>query len=131
LTAMRDNGHEPCVVIETSPGHLQAWVWVSRRPLPPNVATPVSRHLARLYQADRASADWRHVGRLAGFTNQKPQRRLPNGLSPLGETPTRVYSPGLQQPLLVGGCQAWIDAAPHAVPCLAKSADLSAYGPPF
>jgi hypothetical protein len=82
LTAMRDNGHEPCVVIETSPGHLQAWVWVSRRPLPPNVATPVSRHLSRLYQADQASADWRHVGRLAGFTNQKPQRRLPNGLSP-------------------------------------------------
>jgi len=82
LTAMRDNGHQPCAVIETSPGHLQAWIRVSVVPLPPNVATPISRHLACLYQADRASADWRHVGRLAGFTNQKPQRRLPNGLPP-------------------------------------------------
>ena len=82
LAAMRDNGHEPCVVVETSPGHLQAWVRVSVMPLPPQVATPISRHLARLYQADRASADWRHVGRLAGFTNQKPQRRSPSGLAP-------------------------------------------------
>jgi RepB DNA-primase from phage plasmid len=86
--AMRDHGHEPCAVIETSPGHatcvphLQAWIRVSAEPLPPKVATPISRHLARLYQADRASADWRHVGRLAGFTNQKPQRRLPSGWPP-------------------------------------------------
>lgn len=82
LTSMRANGHQPCAVIETSPGHLQAWVQVSVTPLPPQVATPISRHLARLYQGDRASADWRHVGRLAGFTNQKPQRRLPDGLAP-------------------------------------------------
>jgi RepB DNA-primase from phage plasmid len=82
LAAMRDNGHEPCAVIETSPGHLQAWIRVSAETLPPKVATTVSRHLARLYHGDRASADWRHVGRLAGFTNQKPQRRLPSRLPP-------------------------------------------------
>jgi len=82
LTAMRANGHQPCSVVETSPGHLQAWIRVSLMPLPPTLATPVARHLARLYQADRASADWRHVGRLAGFTNQKSARRLPSGLAP-------------------------------------------------
>jgi hypothetical protein len=82
LAAMRDTGHAPCAVIETSPGHLQAWIRVSAEPLPPKVATPISRHLARLYHGDRASADWRHVGRLAGFTNQKPQRRLPSGWPP-------------------------------------------------
>jgi hypothetical protein len=82
LTAMRDNRHEPCTVIETSPGHLQAWIQISLVSLPPQLATPISRHLARLYQADLASADWRHLGRLAGFTNQKPQRRLPSGLPP-------------------------------------------------
>lgn len=82
LTAMRTNGHQPCSVAETSPGHLQAWIRVSVMPLPPTLATPVARHLAHLYHADRASADWRHVGRLAGFTNQKPARRLPSGLAP-------------------------------------------------
>jgi len=82
LGAMHANGHQPCTVIETSPGHLQAWIRVSAEPLPPQVATSISRHLARLYQADRASADWRHVGRLAGFTNRKPQRRLPSGWPP-------------------------------------------------
>lgn len=82
LTVMRANGHQPCSVVETSPGHLQAWIRISVLPLPPQVATPVGRHLARLYRGDRASADWRHVGRLAGFTNQKPKRRLPSGLAP-------------------------------------------------
>ncbi len=82
LTAMRDHGHQPCTVVETSPGHLQVWIRVSVRPLPPQLATPAAGHLARLYQADPASADWRHLGRLAGFTNQKPQRRLPTGLAP-------------------------------------------------
>jgi hypothetical protein len=30
----------------------------------------------------QSSADWRHFCRLAGFTNQKPGRRLDNGLAP-------------------------------------------------
>jgi hypothetical protein len=82
LSAMRANGHEPCVVLQTSPGHCQAWVHVSSTPLEPALATAVGRHLAHLYGGDRASTDWRHLGRLAGFTNQKPHRRYPNGYPP-------------------------------------------------
>jgi hypothetical protein len=82
LEAMHAQGHQPCVVVETSPGHLQAWVHVSTKPLPPPAATAIGRQLARWYHGDPASSDWRHVGRLAGFTNQKPQRRLPSGLAP-------------------------------------------------
>jgi len=26
---MRANGHEPCVVLQSSPGHLQSWIRVS------------------------------------------------------------------------------------------------------
>src|SRR5258708_1669850 len=69
LDTMRAIGHEPCVVLRTSPGHLQAWVRVSLTPLGPALATSVARHLADLYGADRASAERRHLGRLAGFTN--------------------------------------------------------------
>ena len=36
----------------------------------------------QLQSADTLLADWRHVGRLAGFTNQKPHRRRPNGMPP-------------------------------------------------
>lgn len=82
LSVMRANGHEPCVVLQTSPGHWQAWVQVSSTPLDPVLATAVGRHLAQLYGGDRASTDWRHLGRLAGFTNQKPHRRLGNGYPP-------------------------------------------------
>ncbi len=82
LDQMRANGHEPCVVLQTSPGHLQAWVHVSEAPLEPAVATMIGRQLARAYGGDLASSDWRHLGRLAGFTNQKPQRRQFHGNAP-------------------------------------------------
>ena len=82
LPSLRAQGHAPSVVVETSPGRLQAWIRVSREPLPPALATHLSRRLAQIYAADRASADWRHVGRLAGFTNRKPLRRQRGGLAP-------------------------------------------------
>jgi hypothetical protein len=82
IDSMRANGHEPCAVLRTSPGHLQAWVRVSLTPLEPTLATSVARHLADLYGADRASAEGRHLGRLAGFTNQKPSRRQLSGYAP-------------------------------------------------
>jgi hypothetical protein len=93
LEAMCAQGHQPCVVIETSPGHLQAWVHVSTPPLLPAVASAIGRELARWYHGDPASTDWRHVGRLAGFTNQKPRRRLPSGLAPWVKL--RHATPGL------------------------------------
>ena len=82
VSAMRANGHDPCVVLQPSPGHRQAWVHVSSTPLEPTLATAIGRHLARLYGGDPASTDWRHLGRLAGFTNQKPARRTSDGHAP-------------------------------------------------
>src|SRR4030095_6407934 len=81
IPTMRAQGHEPCVVLQTSPGHLQAWIRVSADPLNPAVASAIGRQLARTYGGDPASTDWRHLGRLAGFTNQKPQRRI-DGYAP-------------------------------------------------
>ena len=79
---MRRNGHHPCLVLETSPGHLQAWVQVSMAAVEPCIATTVALQLAHDYGGDPASADWRHVGRLAGFTNQKLSRRSLAGYGP-------------------------------------------------
>jgi hypothetical protein len=79
---MRWNGHHPCLVVQTSPGHLQAWIQVRRSSIEPYLATQVARQLAYQYGGDPASADWRHLGRLAGFTNQKPIRRSSRGLAP-------------------------------------------------
>ena len=79
---MRANGHDPCVVVQTSPGHLQAWIHLSYSPLEPTMATAAGRHLAHLYGGDRASTDWRHLGRLVGFTNQKPARRTLDRYAP-------------------------------------------------
>jgi hypothetical protein len=82
LDRMRRNGHHPCLVLQTSPGHLQAWIQVASAALEPCIATAVARQLARTYGGDPGSADWRHMGRLAGFTNQKPIRRNHGGDAP-------------------------------------------------
>jgi hypothetical protein len=82
IETMRSKGHDPCVVLQTSPDNLQAWVHVSTAPIEPAVASRIGKQLADLYGGDPASTDWRHLGRLAGFTNQKPQRRNGRGYSP-------------------------------------------------
>ena len=82
LAQLRAQGHEPSVLVQTSPGRWQAWIRVSREPLPPAVATRIAKCLAQIYQADPASAGWRHLGRLVAFTNRKPQRCQENGLPP-------------------------------------------------
>jgi hypothetical protein len=82
VATMRTRGHDPCVVLQTSPGNLQAWVQVSAAPIQPAVASQIGKQLAHLYGGDPGSTDWRHLGRLAGFTNQKPQRRNRRGYSP-------------------------------------------------
>jgi len=79
---MRRHGRHPCLVVQTSPRHLQAWIRVATSGLEPYIATAVARQLAQLYGGDPASADWRHLGRLAGFTNQKPSRRIHGGFAP-------------------------------------------------
>jgi len=82
LETMRAQGHTPCVVVQTSLGRFQAWVCLSTEPLEPAVATAAGKWLAHTYGGDPASTDWRHLGRLAGFTNQKPARRTAKGHAP-------------------------------------------------
>ena len=72
-------GHEPAVLVETSPDNYQAWIRVSNTPIPAAQATAIAKELARIHQSDPNSADFRHYGRLAGFTNRKPKHQKSNG----------------------------------------------------
>ena len=63
----------PAVVVETSTANFQAWVRVSETPIAQELATAAARILAERYHGDPRAADWRHFGRLAGFTNRKRQ----------------------------------------------------------
>jgi hypothetical protein len=82
IATMHAHGHDPCVVVQTSPAHLQAWIRLSASPLEPALASAAGKLLAAAYGGDPASTDWRHLGRLAGFTNQKPARRTAGGYAP-------------------------------------------------
>jgi hypothetical protein len=70
ISTMRQAGFSPAVVVKTSPGNYQAWLKHSER-LTKEVSTAAARALAEKFGGDRGAADWRHFGRLAGFTNRK------------------------------------------------------------
>ena len=113
LEEMRIHGHEPCVVLETSPGHLQAWLHVRTTPLEPALATTLGRLLAERYGGDRASTDWHHLGRLAGFRNFKPATCALTGLPPRVEI---VHA----EPVLASAAQQMLDAAQEWLTFYAK-----------
>jgi len=82
LERMKSTGFEPAAVIETSPRNFQAWVRLSKDEITPEVATAASKGLANHFEADPNSADWRHFGRLAGFTNRKPEHTTAQNRNP-------------------------------------------------
>ena len=78
---MKMTGFTPAAVIETSPGNFQAWLKHPRQ-LPRELSTMAARKLAEEFGGDRGAADWRHFGRLAGFTNRKAKYMNDGGLFP-------------------------------------------------
>jgi hypothetical protein len=81
IATMKREGFAPALIVETSPRNFQAWLNHGRT-LDCETSTCAAKELAKQFGGDASSADWRHFGRLAGFTNQKLKRRLPNGLPP-------------------------------------------------
>ncbi len=94
IELMKSEGFAPAVVLETSPGNFQAWLCHGQI-LPKHLSTFAARLLASRFGGDPASADWRHYGRLAGFTNRKDKYRRRDGTFPyvrLHEATGAVYS---------------------------------------
>src|SRR5215469_6904338 len=81
VAAMKRGGFSPALVVETSPRNYQAWLKHPEQ-LHKELSTAAARTLAEKFGGDRGAADWRHFGRLAGFTNRKQKYRQQNGLFP-------------------------------------------------
>ena len=79
VARMKAEGFHPSAVVETSPGNFQAWLNHGET-LPKEIGTAAARVLAQRFDGDTKAADWRHFGRLAGFTTQKEKHRQSNGL---------------------------------------------------
>ncbi len=71
IDKMEADNISPALYLETSPQNYQAWVRVSETSIDNEIATGVAKVLSQKYGGDPNSADWRHFGRLAGFTNRK------------------------------------------------------------
>lgn len=105
------DGLEPSVVVQTSPGNLQAWVRVSRDPLKPGEGTLIAKALAERYGADPGAADWCHFGRLAPFANRKAVHRDPvTGHGPLTELRRAVAVVATRGVEFVAHVRSWLAA---------------------
>jgi len=94
IERMKAEGFEPAVVVETSLNNFQAWL-NHGQVLDAATSTRAAKLLVERFGGDPSSADWRHFGRLAGFTNPKRERQLPSGMRPfarLRSATGRVYS---------------------------------------
>ena len=78
---MRTEGFTPAVGVETSQANFQAWL-SHGEVLDKRTSTAAARSLAARFGGDPGAADWRHFGRLAGFTNRKPRNLGLGGLYP-------------------------------------------------
>ena len=81
IKRMKAEGYAPALVVETSPGNFQAWL-NHGQVLPQRLSTLAARALAEKFDGDKGAADWRHFGRLAGFTNRKAKYRTSVGAFP-------------------------------------------------
>jgi hypothetical protein len=92
---MRAEGFGPTLVVETSPGNFQAWLNHGQI-LPQHISTIAARTLATRFGGDKGAADWRHFGRLAGFTNRKAKYQSKEGAYPfvrvIDARPAQVYA---------------------------------------
>ena len=96
VQAMKTIGFEPALVVQTSPGNFQVWV-KHPQALDKETGTAAARALAQKFDGDIGAADWRHFGRLAGFTNRKEKYKGADGLYPfvlLMEHPGIPYQNG-------------------------------------
>ena len=69
------------IVVETSPKSFQAWIRIQSA-VEYNIRTSIARSFAARYSADPGAVGGTQYGRMPGTTNQKPERRLANGLAP-------------------------------------------------
>jgi len=85
LRLMSRDGFCPALIVQTSPSNFQAWVRLLKneqnKPISTHLLTAAAQELAKRYHGDPNSADWRHFGRMVGFTNRKPPH-FRNGMFP-------------------------------------------------
>jgi len=71
---MKSSGYAAAAIVET---------WLKHpHQLSRELSTLAARKLAEEFGGDRGAADWRHFGRLAGFTNRKQKYMNDGGLFP-------------------------------------------------
>ena len=101
VETMRAAGHEPCVVLQTSPGNLQAWVRVSATPIPAAVASQISQTVGPPLRRRPSQHRLASPGPLGRFHQSETDATQPGRLLALGEGAARSRRLGFQAAALL------------------------------
>jgi hypothetical protein len=82
IKALTEAGLEPALVTETSSNNFQVWIRFPSQHISNDERLWLGRETCKIAKGDPASVGRDHYGRLAGFTNRKPARKLSNGYQP-------------------------------------------------
>ena len=82
IDAMKRNGAEPAVIIETSPERFQSWIKFTDQPLTEHTTIALSKAFAKEYGLGVDHGTGSDFGRLAGFLNQEPELKTARGHNP-------------------------------------------------
>lgn len=105
LAKLDELGLPLAIQVESSPNNYHGWVRVGDKPLTTAEATMAAKIIAKAVGADEGAADWRHHGRMAGFTNQKPSRRTSKGAPFVKMTTSKNMDIARNGPALVKAAQ--------------------------
>jgi hypothetical protein len=109
LDQMKADGHRPAAVVMTSEENYQAWITVSKEPIPDVEATATARLLAQRYGGDPGAAKATQPGRMPGTTNRKETHRQESGAYPY----TRL-----------GACMKYVQVTDTAARVLAEAREM-------
>lgn len=81
IEKLENIGINLALIIETSRENFQVWIKL-HKPVLPEIKSQIAKNVTKFAHGDPASAEKRHYGRLAGFTNRKEKHKDEAGKFP-------------------------------------------------
>lgn len=75
IKKLNDIGINVAIIIETSKNNYQVWIKLHES-IAPEIKSQIAKNITKFAHGDPASAEKRHYGRLAGFTNRKEKYNI-------------------------------------------------------
>ena len=129
VEAMKRDGIAPALLTETSPNNFQAWIAIDAE-VAAEERSAIGASLAKRYQGDIASTAYHHLGRLPGFTNNKPKHeQAATGFQPYVLAREAVYRVAERGAELLEKAKDWLSEQAKLVAIRAETVNPTDHRP--